>query len=151
MKKEIAVLEYAVLAVVLIGALAFFLNLRTQEIDFCRNVFQGLVKGRQQVAKFVDWENLKALGVDVAATYKGLRNDKEKAVYKKAFIISFSAGFKRVEGKLKTFTRWRIYKKDEAKTIVATDDVVHHKTLLFTLPAYGQKKLINIQWEAKVE
>lgn len=145
MKKDTPVLEYAVLIAVIITALVFFLRVKTDDIDLCRAVFSGLVKGRYGVQKYIDWENLKAVGVNVGATYIKFTTEKERLNYKKAFIKNFSFGFKKVGGKLKAFTNWRIYNRDSEKTIVAAD--YRGKIILFTISKYGKRKLIAIQWK----
>lgn len=146
-KKENLILEWAVLAVVVISALVFLLHLKNQEINLCRRLFNGLVKGSYGVVRLIDWDNLKALDVDVAATYAQLPNEAEKTNYKKAFIKGFSAGFRQIRGRLKEFARWRIYDRDSEKTVVAADYLGQNKTLLFTFLRYGRPKLIAIQWE----
>lgn len=144
MKKEnTLILEYTLLFVVVLAAFMFFLHMRNQEVNLCRYVFSGLVKGSYGVQRFIDWENLQALDVDVAATYNNLANDKEKVNYKKSFIKNFSVGFKQGGGRLKSFTHWRIYDRDREKTVVAAD--YRNKIILFTLSKYG-RRLIALQW-----
>jgi len=145
MKKDIPILEYAVLIVIVMGALAFFIRMKSADIDFCRRVFSDLVKGSYAVQKFIDWENLKAMGIDVGATYRGFPDEKKRADYKNSFIKNLSFGFKRAGGTLNSFTNWRIRDKYSDKTVVAAD--YRGKIILFTISKYGKRKLIAIQWK----
>lgn len=141
-----AVLEYVALFVIIIVLIAGFFQLKNQEINFCRNIFKGLMGGRVGVQKFIDWEHLKALDTDVGADYTRLPDDKERLNYKKAFIMLFARGFHQGGGNLRSFTNWRIYNKDNSSVTVAADYLKHNKTILFTLAKSGKKKLVSLQW-----
>jgi len=145
-KKEIPILEYTVLAAVVIAALLFIYQIKTRDINLARSVFRGLVNGRYGVEKNIDWENLRGLDINAGAAYSKFSTGLEKAGYKRAFIQSFSSGFRRSEGNFKSFVNWRIYSKDSDKIIVAADYQGHNKTLLFVFPKSG-RKLASIQWE----
>lgn len=162
MKKDIPILEYTLLIAIVMGALVFFIRLKTEDTDFCRKVFNGLVKGSYGVQKFIDWEKLKAMKVDVGATYIQFTIEKQRSDYKKAFIKYLSLGFRQAGGKLNLFTNWRIYPvrkespdrielsngvydKYSDKTVVAAD--YRGKIILFTISKYGKRKLIAIQWK----
>jgi hypothetical protein len=147
MRNNQPILEYIILLVVIMVALAFFLQVKNQEINFCRAVFTHLVKGSAPAEKFIDWENFKAVGMDVGATYNGLPNEKEKSAYRQAFIKSFSVGFSRVKAELKSFTHWRLYAQQGAEVVVACDYSGYNKTLLFTVSKLGKKKLVSLQWK----
>lgn len=146
MKNNPAILEYAFLIVIIIVALVFFLQMKNQDIRLCQHIFQGLIKAGYSVQKFIDWENFKALDVDVGVTYSKLANEEERSSYKKAFIKNFSQGFKQVKGESGAFTHWRIDTKDAEKVVVACDYSVRHKTLLFGLSKIGKTKLTSLQW-----
>lgn len=144
MKKEnTLILEYTLLFGVVIAAFMLFLHMHNQEVNLCRFVFSGLVKGSYGVQRFIDWENLQVLDVDVGATYTKLPTEKEKLNYKKSFIKNFSVGFKQGGGRLKSLTHWRIYDRDREKTVVAAD--YRDKIVLFTVSKYG-RRLITLQW-----
>ncbi len=147
MKKGIPVLEYAVLIIAVIAAFMFFLRVKTDDINLCRTVFSGLTKGNYGVQKYIAWESLKAMRVDVGATYAQFTTEKQRAEYKKLFIRYLSFGFRQAGGKLSAFTNWRIYNRDSEKTVVAADYSGYKKTILFTIPKYGRRKLTAIQWK----
>lgn len=146
-KYNLTVFEYAALFVIIIVLIAGFLQLKNQEINFCRNVFKGLVAGRVEVQKFIDWEHLKALDADVGANYTRLPDEKEKSNYKKAFIKNFSLGFQRAGGKLWAFKHWRLYNKTNEVFSVAVDYPKYNKTLLFIFSQGRNKKLIGLEWK----
>jgi len=145
MKNNQPVLEYTILIIVLIAGIALFLHLKNQEINLCQSILGSLAQGKPAVEKFIDWENFKALGVDVGATYASLANEKEKADYKKAFIQNFAFGFQKSGGKPALFKHWRIYQRESGKVIVACDYSGYNKMLLFTISKLGKNKLISLQ------
>ena len=140
------VLEYIILIVVLIAAGVLFLQIKNQEINLCRYIFNGLTNRVYAAEKFIDWENLKALDVDVGAFYTRLADEKDKGGYRKEFIRNFSVGFAKAGGRLNLFTNWRIWYRDSNKVIVAADYSGYNKTILFTLSKFGKIKLTSIQW-----
>ncbi|MDD2679222.1 MAG: hypothetical protein PHO03_00250 [Candidatus Omnitrophica bacterium] len=146
-KKNNPILEYAILAGVVIVFLIFIFQIRTGDVNFCRAIFKDLAGGRYGVQKYIDWEHFQGLDIDVAATYNSFATQKEKTGYKKAFIQSFSRGFKNAGGRYKAFVNWRIYSKAGNQITVAADYQGRNQTLLFTLPSAGKKKLIALQWQ----
>lgn len=146
-KKETLILEISSLVAVVFVSLWFFLQMKTQELHLCQKAFRGLVKGSYGVQKFIDWEHLQAVGVDVGNTYSKFANQKEKVDYKKGFMRGFPLGFKQTGGKLKAFVNWRIFSQDAQKTIIAVDYTSKNKTLLFTVSKYPKKKIVAIQWK----
>ena len=115
--------------------------------QLCRQIFMGMVEGRQSVEKFIDWNQLNAFGIDVSAIYPMLPNEKEKADYRREFFSNLSMGFKQLGGRPQAFINWRIFKIEGSKTIVAADYAGENKTVLFTLSKDPDKKLIAIEWE----
>ena len=146
-KKNMPNFEWIVLIIMIIVIPLFWLQMRDKDIAFCRSAFADLVKARQSVQKMIDWGNLKAVGVDVGATYSSLRDEQEKRDYKKSFIKNFSHSFRQSKGKLAGFSHWRIYDKDIHQSIVAAD--YKNNTMLFTISKNGIRKLSVIQWEVK--
>lgn len=148
MKKE----NLQILGLIFIFGIIIFLilsfGIKKNDVDFCRDIFKGLIEGRESVQKFIDWGNLKAIGIDVGATYSKLPNAKEKADYRKSFIKSLSQGFNNAGGRFKAFSNWRVYKQDGADTLIAADYKDKAKTILFTLSGYEKRKLTAIQWES---
>ena len=145
--KEVPVLEYTILAAIIIACLLFVYQAKTRDINLARSVLNGLAGGRYEVEKRIDWDNLKGLDVNAGAAYSKFPNEIEKVGYKRAFIQNFAIGFKRANGNLQSFTNWRVYSKDNSQIIVAADYQGHNKTLLFAIPATGKKKVNSIQWK----
>ncbi len=142
-----AIVGYVVAVITILAAVALWMRWSNQEVEFCHRVLGDLVHGRQAAQRSIDWEHLKAMGVDVGAAYALLPDDKARAKYRETFIKGFAEGFRRINGQMSAFAHWRIYKRETDSTIVATDDTRHKKTLLFTIPATGAKQIEGIQWE----
>jgi len=145
-KKETPILEYAILAAVVIACVLFIYQTKTQGVNLARSVLNGLASGRYGVEKYIDWENLQGLDMNVGITYSKFTTQVEKVGYKRAFIQNFALAFKRAGGDFKSFTNWRFYKRDNSQIIVAADYPRHNKTLLFFISATG-KKITSIQWK----
>lgn len=141
--QEASPLKGVILFLVVI-AILFLFKTRHNELDTARAALAGLIQANQSVAGLLNWEKLKAIGVNVGAEYSAFKGDKDKVNYKKYFIRGFSAGFKEVKGNYKEFSNWRIYEKTAQKTVVAAD--YRGKILLFSLPK-NEKKIIDIQWK----
>lgn len=138
-----------ILAVIGIIALAVFLissfGIRKDDITFCRWVFKSLTSGKLSVEKYIDWEKLKAMGVDVGATYTKLPNAREKKDYRKSFIRNLSKGFIKSGGKAEAFTNWRVSQKEGLKAIILAD--YKNGTIAFTIYGYEKRQIIAIAWE----
>ncbi len=146
-KKEENILGYVVLAFVIIFVFVIFTQVKNHDINYCRGIFSGLIKGNYNAQKNIGWEKLTAMGVNVGGVYSGIADDKEKKEYKKFFILNFSQGFKQTGGELKLFTNWRIYDRDMENIIVAADYKKYNKIILFTLSKYPKKRLVKIEWK----
>lgn len=129
----------------------FFAGRQISAPALCRQIFLGMVEGKQPVGKFIDWNKLNAFGIDVSAIYPRLPDEKEKEDYRKEFFKNLSLGFKQSGGNPRAFVNWRVYKVEGEKTVVAADYSAKGKTVLFTLSGDGQKKLILIEWEGQNE
>lgn len=145
--KRTPLIGYAVWLMVAAIVLLFVLRLSQGEVAFCRNVFRNLVNGSQSAQRHIDWEHLKAVGVDVGKTYTELPNDQARAQYRKAFVSNFAMGFRRTEGNLGAFRRWRVQGRDGDRIVVAADYETKQTTLLLSIPASGKKQLEAIQWQ----
>ena len=146
MKKEKLWLLGVVFGVIIV----FFilsLGIPKGEVSFCRNIFKGLTEGRQSIQKSIDWENLKALGLDIGATYNQLPDAKEKQDYRREFIKNLSASFRGAGARFAAFSNWRKYKHSGIDTIIAADYQAKARTILFVFSGYGNKKLTAILWE----
>lgn len=140
---ETSPLKGVIIFLIVIGII-FLFKTRYNEVDAARSALYGLIQSNQSIAGLLRWDKLKAVGMDVGATYLSYKTDKERNDYKKYFIRGFSAGFKEVKGNYKQFANWRIHEKTAQKTVVAVD--YRDKILLFTLPK-NEKKIIDIQWK----
>lgn len=134
----------ALLAIIFVG-LAFIIGHKKNDIDFCRDVFAGLIKGDYSVQQYIDWNNFKGLDTDVGTTYFQLPNEKERTAYRKAFIKGVSMGFQNGRVGLDKFTHWRVYNKAKDKVIIATD--FSKKVLLFEISkGAAGRTLTSLQW-----
>jgi len=123
--------------------------IKNRDADFCRRALYYLVKGRPAAEKMIDWNQLKAVGLDTGKEYSGLPNDNERKMFRKVFINSFAAGFLKVKGEFKKFVHWRVIDRKSDFIIVAADYKKTGDTLLFALPKKGKKKIQSIQWKEK--
>jgi hypothetical protein len=146
-KKNPPVLEYTILAAIIIAAILFIFQMARGDIDVARAVFKDLVNGRYGVQRYIDWEHLQGLDINAGATYSSFATGKEKNGYKKAFIRHFSSGFKGAGGNYKLFVNWRIDNKTANQAVVAADYSGHNRTLLLTLSGTWRKKLSSLQWK----
>ena len=138
----------AVLLMVIGGIGVLAMRSGGNDVEFCRRTFRGLAEGRPGVHRRIEWERLKALGVDVGATYAKLPNEQERMQYRKAFIERFSEGFRRTGGKPEAFVGWRAQgRTDDGRVVVAADYEGKSKTLLLHLSGGWNKKLEAIQWQ----
>jgi hypothetical protein len=118
------------------------------DVQLTRRIFNGLCNGRQAVEKLIDWEGLKAVETDVGQAYTTLKNEKEKADYRKVFFYNFSYAFKAAGGKASLFYNWRVKTLEPDKTVVAAETSGRSKVILFTLTRKGkERKLTDIEWE----
>lgn len=145
-RKDAPILEYVILGIVIALFFLFIFRMTRGDIDLAHSVFNGLASGRYGVQKYIGWEELQGLTIDVGATYSKFNTAEEKAGYKKAFIQSFSHGFSQVKGDTRSFVNWRIYSKDNDRVIIAADYLGHNKTLLMTFSG-AKNKLTSLQWE----
>ncbi|MDD5196843.1 MAG: hypothetical protein WC937_02690 [Candidatus Omnitrophota bacterium] len=146
-KKNTPILEYSVLAGIVIVFLLIVFQVKTGDINLCRAIFKDLTAGRYGVQKYIDWEHFQGLDVNVGITYSKFSTEQEKTGYKKAFIQSFSRGFKGAGGRFRAFINWRIYSKNNQQVVIAADYRSRNKTLLLALSNAGKKKLISLQWK----
>ena len=136
-----------VLVVAVVAVVAAIARRGADDVTFCQAVLKGLANANQAIQRKVDWERLKAMGVDVGATYTKLANERERSGYRRAFINSFSENFYRARGDLEAFRRWRVEERADGRIVVAADYEGRHRTLLLSLPASGRKQVVEIQWQ----
>ena len=140
-------LKYIAVTLLVVASVVGVARLSKGEAGLCREVFQGLVKGRQSVQQRIDWGRLKAMGVDVGATYAHLPDERARAEYRRLFVEHFSKGFLQTGASLGDFVRWRVQTQTPEEVVVAVDYPAKQKTLLLTLPATGAKRIQAIQWQ----
>jgi hypothetical protein len=115
-------------------------------VGFCRQTFQELAQGRMAVAKKIHWGQFHAAGIDVGVAYQQVATEHNRVAYRRLFIQQFAQYFQQAGGRLEQFAHWRIAGERNGYVIVAADDTAHKKTLLFAVPAHGQKQLDAIYW-----
>ena len=79
----------AVIAVCIFILPQFFVP--RDDVGLCRYILNGLANNSSGVEKYIDWAMFKAGDTDVGKTYSGYITPKEKEMYKKIFLASFSA------------------------------------------------------------
>lgn len=139
-------MEYALIALIIIIAIIFVSEFQQRDVKLGRLILTGLVKGSVEVEKFIDWEKLVALNVNVGKTYKSITNSEDRIKYRRSFMTGFSVGFKSVKGNLDKFVNWRIVQRKPTKVVVAADYLLYNKTILFVLLKLKGTKLIAIGW-----
>ena len=139
--------QYAAGTVLLVAAVASGLSWFGRDVRFCRDVLTDLARGRQSAQARIDWDRLKALDVDVGATYAKLPNEQEKRQYRQAFIANFATGFSQSGARLDGFANWRVQSDQAGDRVVAADYKPKQKTLLFRISGAWRKRLEAMQWE----
>lgn len=119
------------------------------DVGLSRYILTGMANNSSWVEKYIDWGLFKAGDTDVGKTYSGYITQKEKQMYKKVFLASFSASFKMTGAKMADFSNWRLYAQEDQKTTVAVTGKGGTVYLTLSNPKYGPKKLINLQWKQK--
>ena len=145
-KKTYPGLGYVVVTMTAMGALLFGIKWLHRDVEFCRSVFRGLAHGRAAVQQHIDWEHLKAVGVDVGATYTGLPSDLERERYRQTFVLAFSRGFELTGARATNFVNWRVAERQPDTITVAADYPLTKQTLLFVIPSAGTKRIGAIRW-----
>ena len=120
---------------------------QNKDIAFCRNAYAQLTKGSQSAIRYINWDDFKVFGYDVAGGYKSITNYKERLNYKSMFIKGFSMGFTLFKENGGTATNWRIYYKNDDKVVVSCDYPKRNQRLLLTISKSGpERKLTAIEW-----
>lgn len=136
-----------------IAALAFFilpsLFIPKDDVGLSRYILTGMANNSSWAEKYIDWGLFRAGDTDVGKAYSGYITPKEKQMYKKVFLASFSASFKMTGAKMGDFSNWRLYSQESQKTTVAVTGKGGAVYLTLSNPKYGPKKLINLQWKQK--
>ena len=122
-------------------------GVREDGVQLTKRIFYSLCSGNRGAQNWIAWERLKAVGVDVGATYSSIIKEKERVDYRKAFFYNFSMSFRSGGGKTSGFFNWQVIQKDGTNTVVAAD-TASGKSLLFTLSIVdGKQKLTAIEWQ----
>jgi len=66
-KEDLRFFTYLGIVVAVVIIVAFFLTTGDPDLSFGRSVFYGLIKGDESVKGAIDWDSLKAVGLDVGA------------------------------------------------------------------------------------
>lgn len=151
MKDKRSIRNLLVIAAVI--AVSFFILpqffVPRDDVGLVRYILNGLVNNSSGVDKYIDWGIFRAGDTDVGKTYSSYITEKEKQMYKKVFLASFSASFKMTGAKMSDFSNWRLYSQETQKTTVAVTGKGGTVYLTLSNPKYGPKKLINLQWKQK--
>jgi len=117
------------------------------DVQLTHRIFNSLCSGNRGVENLIDWETLKAVGMDVGQAYSKIISEKERADYRRAFFYNLTFSFKAAKGRTSAFFNWRVQNRVGNNTIVAAD-TTSGKVILFTLTIKGGKrKLTAIDWQ----
>jgi hypothetical protein len=117
------------------------------DVGFCRSTFIGLLKGNQGIADRIAWDELKAMDVDVGATYRQLPTDKEKRDYRKAFVTRCAKGFYMTAGKVKDFVEWHLFQESNKEFVVTARYLRVNKNIYITAVRGVRTRIIAINWD----
>ena len=117
------------------------------DVQFARRVFNGLCTGNQRVQVLIDWQNLKAMEVDVGQAYSSIVAEKDRQDYRKMFVYNLAYTFKASGGKASAFTNWRVQGREGNNTVVAVDTPSGKVLLLALSYKAGKRKLSALQWQ----
>lgn len=143
MKRKILVFVIGVIGLLFIAGCTG----RETDTQLSRRILNGLCSGNQRVQGLIDWEKLKAVGVDVGESYSKIIAEKERQDYRKAFFYNCAFSFRAAQGKISTFSNWRVSNRTDNTTIVATDTPAGKVLLLTLANISGKRKLIAIEWQ----
>ena len=143
--------ELIIFVAVVIGLLTIYnLYIRDPDIYFAQSTFENLVRANQGAQNAIQWDSFTGMGLNVGKNYLRLPDELQRKTFRKAFITSFSDGFRKIGGKLSAFGNWRVYSKDAKTMTVAVDYTTYGKTLLFTF-SRQPRKLTSVEWEKVVK
>ncbi|MCG8432068.1 MAG: hypothetical protein MJA29_12965 [Candidatus Omnitrophica bacterium] len=151
-KKQIIAVTLACVALLIVGFLVFPSFVPKSDTGFARHVVKGLVSGKVETRKFVDWERANFFGYDVGAQYRQQEDKNARWTYTHAFIRNLAVSFRQQGGSAGDFIKWRIHMRADEETVVAADYPKKNQVLLVHLGrASGKRKLRAVAWEPKVE
>ena len=99
--------------------------------------------------KYIDWDNFKAMGMDLGDIYKKLPNAREKADFRSTFIKSVSMNFRLARGRPAAFVNWQALQRQGDAVIILAYYADKQDTILFAVSGYPKRKLISMQWKEK--
>ncbi|MBW3636362.1 MAG: hypothetical protein KY445_07845 [Armatimonadetes bacterium] len=91
------------------------------DLQFAQDSFPVLARGDAKAEELIDFETLRMAGMDVGAVYAAMPNDKEKADFRRSFVVGFASSFQGTGASADSFKNWRVQNSDSARTVVATD------------------------------
>lgn len=134
---------YAAGMVAVVAVVAALLKLPGRDVRFCQRVLTGLAAGSVSVRQAIAWERLRAMDVDVGASYNQLADPAERAAYQRAFIQSFAEGFRQSGAAPGAFTNWR---KASQRSVIA-EYPAKQRTVVFQVVGLMRLQLAGIQWQ----
>lgn len=151
-RKQIITVTLACVALLIVGFLLFPSFVPKSDTGFARYVMKGLISGKVETRKFVDWERANFFGYDVGAQYRQQGDKNARWTYTHALIRNLAVSFHQHGGSAGDFIKWRIYMRADEETVVAADYPKKDQVLLVYLGrASGKRKLTALAWEPKVE
>lgn len=114
------------------------------DVKFAKVTFFSMVNCSADET-LIDWERFQAPGKDVAAVYRALPNDEEKAEFRKSYLVGFCAATPNLKGKPESLTNWRINSESSLETIVATDMQPGTVMLITVSKQNGKQKISSLQ------
>ena len=117
------------------------------DVAFAKDAVEGLLNGDLSAEGALDWQNLKVLGADTGATYRGLPDDADREEARKDFIEEFSKQFKSTGAKTSGLRNWREQARSGETAIIAVDIESGETMRVFITHKDGQQKVSEISVE----
>jgi hypothetical protein len=144
---ELLDVKYAAAVVAVVVGLVWAMRASQGAAAWCQESFEGLTSGERSAQARIDWERLRALGVNVGAAYRGLPNAHAKAQYRREFLEGFAKAFAQGGGRPEAFVDWRVEERTGEEIVVAADYPAKRNTLLISLPASGKRRIAGLAWK----
>jgi hypothetical protein len=140
-------LQHGAVMAGIVLAIVFGWRWTQRDVNFCRQAFRELAYGSRAAEDHIAWEQLNALGTDVALDYLRFSDEKERSDYRRAFVLAFAQAFKKTGGTVDAYVNWRVVDRTPEQITVAADHHTKKATLLLVLPADGRRQLVGVQWD----
>jgi len=91
------------------------------EVNFAKDLLQGLINGDPSVGNLIDWPSLKFMGEDLGKPYRETADEAAKAQMRSQFFEEGRSSFQSANATLQSFTNWRVFSQDSGGVTVACD------------------------------